>query len=68
MHDRIKSTGAATDNDVSDDATGVARKAAAKAAAANKKEAATKLAAENDALGDLIAKTDGGLAAKRKVF
>jgi len=54
---KIASTGAATDNDVSDDATGVARRAAAKASRQRKAEEAAQLAQENADLFGMIRST-----------
>jgi len=53
----VKNTTAATDNDVSDDATGVARRAAAKELAAAQKREKEEIAAENAANRARIAST-----------
>ena len=57
MRKKLRETNAATDNDVSDDATGAARRKAAKDLAAAQKREKDEIAAENAAMRARIAAT-----------
>ena len=64
MRKRLASTGAATDNDVTDDVAGFGRIEAAAASKARKDADAARLAAENEALRKRLASTGAATSNK----